>query len=128
MARDTTRPTDNRARLALYIRMVLGAGLLGVALGYYLQLLGRLTMSPFLIFAFSIRGIIVGAIIWAFELFVVLGPNGNRLAKLSPAARFAVRIAAYLILGEAGFWIGEAIFRPGDITDLFHTADGPMPH
>lgn len=128
MARDTTSPIPNKARLRLYIGLVLGSGILGVALGYYLQILGRLSMSPYLIFAFTIRGMIVGAIVWAFELFIVLGPKGNRLAGLTPTARFAARIAVYLILGEAGFWIGEAIFEPEDIVDLFHTANGPAPH
>jgi hypothetical protein len=82
-------------------------------------------MTPFLVVAFTIRGMIIGALIWAFELFFVLGPNGNRLGRLSPAARFAIRIAAYLVIGEIAFWIGQAIFQPSDVIDLFDTANGP---
>jgi len=116
---------SNRTRLSLYIRMTLAAGLLGIALGYYLQATGRIEMNGFLVFAFAVRGMIVGALIWGFELWFVLGPNGSRLAGLSPAIRFAARIAAYLILGELGYWIGEAIFEPKDIFDQFRRADRP---
>ena len=125
MADNTTDPISSRTRWWLYIRMVLGTGLVGIALGYYLQLLGRISMTPLLVIVFSARGMIVGALVWAFEIFVILGPRGNRLVGWTPAARFGMRIVAYLILGEAGFWIGEAIFRPEDIADLFHTAGGP---
>ncbi len=113
-----------RGRLSLYLRMVASAALLGIALGYYLQLSGRLEMTPFLVFAFAVRGSIVGALIWAFELYWVLGPTGNRMRNLAPATRLAMRIVAYLILGETGYWIGEAIFAPEEIADLFFTADG----
>ncbi len=125
MPETMTGPISNRARLSLYIRMTLAAGLLGIALGYYLQLIGRIEMTGFQVFAFAVRGIIVGALIWAFELWGVIGPKGSRLAGLTPPARFAARIAIYLILGELGFWIGEAIFEPHEILDLFQTANGP---
>ena len=125
MPENLTGQISNKARLSLYIRMTLAAGLLGIALGYYLQVIGRLEMDWFLVFAFAVRGMIVGAFIWAFELWGVIGPNGSRLAGLTPSTRFAARIAVYLILGEAGYWIGEAIFEPKDILDLFQTADGP---
>ena len=81
-------------------------------------------MTPFLVFVFAVRGMIVGAPIWAFELFWVLGPDGNRLASLAPATRFGLRVVVYLILGEAGYWIGAVIFAPADIADLFFTAAG----
>lgn len=113
-----------RGRLRLYLRMVASAALLGIALGYYLQLAGRLEMTPFLVFAFAVRGLIVGALIWAFELFWVIGPDGNRMKNLTSITRLGVRIVAYLILGEAGYWIGEAIFAPEEIADLFFTAGG----
>jgi hypothetical protein len=116
---------SNSTRLSLYLRMTLAAGLLGIALGYYLQVIGHIDMDWFQVLAFAVRGMIVGAFIWAFELWGVIGPNGSRLAGLTPTTRFAARIAAYLILGEAGYWIGEAIFEPKDILDLFQTADGP---
>ena len=113
---------STRARLKLYLRLVLGAGLIGVAFGYYRQLLGELEMTPFLVFAFAVRGMIIGAFIWAFELFYVMGPRGNRLARLTPGARFAVRIAVYIVLFETGYVIGAAIFTPQDVADLFFTA------
>jgi hypothetical protein len=119
-----TTPISQRARLWLYLRMIFGAGMLGIAVGYYLQLMGRLEMTPFLVFAAVMRGMIIGAFVWAFEIYWVLGPRGNRLAPFSPAARFTIRIVAYVILGEAGYWIGEALFQPEDIADLFHTAGG----
>lgn len=105
--------------------MTLAAGLLGIALGYYLQIIGRVDMTAFQVFAFAMRGMILGALIWAVELFALNGPNGNRLARLTPATRFLARIAIYLILGEAGFWIGEAVFAPNELMDLFQTANGP---
>ena len=117
-----TRSITPRARLKLYLRMVAGAAMLGIAVGYYLQLVGRLEMTPFLVFAFAVRGLIVGALIWAFELFWVLGPDGSRMANLASITRLGVRILAYLILGETGYWIGEAIFAPADLADLFFTA------
>ena len=113
-----------RVRLRLYLRMVAGAAMLGIAFGYYLQLSGRLEMSPFLVFAFAVRGLIVGALIWAFELYWVLGPDGSRLKNLASVTRFGARIVVYLILGEVGYWIGEAIFAPANIADLFFTAGG----
>jgi len=120
-----TSQISNSARLSLYIRMTLAAGLLGIALGYYLQLIGQIEMTGYRVFAFAVRGMIVGALIWAFELWGVIGPNGSRLAGLTPPVRFAARLAIYLILGELGFWIGEAIFEPHEILDLFQTANGP---
>ena len=120
-----TSQISNSARLSLYIRMTLAAGLLGIALGYYLHVIGRVDMDWFHVLAFAVRGMIVGALIWAFELWGVIGPNGSRLAGLTPTTRFAARIVVYLILGEGGYWIGEAIFEPKDIIDLFQTADGP---
>lgn len=119
-----THSITSRGRLRLYLRMVASAALLGIALGYYLQLAGRLEMTPFLVFAFAVRGMVVGALIWAFELFWVLGPNGNRMRNLASVTRLGVRIVAYLILGETGYWIGEAIFAPEEIADLFFTAGG----
>lgn len=120
-----TSQISNRARLSLYIRMILAAGLLGIALGYYLQLVGQIEMTGYRVLAFAVRGMIIGALIWAFELWGIIGPRGNRLARLTPPARFAARLAIYLILGELGYWIGEAIFAPHEILDLFQTADGP---
>ena len=125
MPENTTGRISNGTRISLYIRMTLGAGLLGIALGYYLQIIGRIEMDGFQVFAFAVRGMIIGAFIWAFELWGVIGPNGSRLAGLTPATRFAARLAVYLILGELGYWIGEAIFEPEDILDLFQTANGP---
>jgi hypothetical protein len=125
MPENTRGPISNSARFSLYIRMTLAAGFLGIALGYYLQVIGRIDMDGFQVFAFAVRGMIVGAFIWAFELWGVIGPNGSRLAGLTPATRFAARIAVYLILGEAGYWLGEALFAPADIMDFFQTANGP---
>lgn len=119
-----TLSITSRDRLRLYFRMVVGAALLGIALGYYLQIAGRLEMTPFLVFAFAVRGMVVGALIWAFELFWVIGPDGNRMKNLASVTRLGVRIVAYLILGETGYWIGEAIFAPAEIADLFFTAGG----
>jgi len=114
----------NRTRLSLYILLILGSGLLGIALGFHLQIMGEIDMTWFRVFAFAVRGMIVGALIWAFELFAIIGPNGSRIRNLTPGTRFAIRIVAYLILGELGYWIGEAIFDPADILDLFQTASG----
>ena len=119
-----TRSIAPRTRLWLYLRMVAGAAMLGIAFGYYLQLSGRLEMTPFLVFALAVRGLIVGALIWAFELFWLVGPDGNRLKNLASITRLGVRVVAYLILGETGYWIGEAIFEPEDIADMFFTAGG----
>ena len=111
-----------RARFKLYVRLVIGAALLGIAFGYYLQLQGRLEMTPFLVFAFAVRGLIIGALIWAFELFFMLGPRGSRLARTSRGLRFALRIAVYVVLFEAGYALGALIFAPQEFTDLFFTA------
>jgi hypothetical protein len=125
MAENHPGRIPNATRLPLYLRMTFGTGLLGIALGYYLQIIGRVEMTAFLVFAFAVRGMILGALIWGFELFALNGPNGNRLNGLTPATRFLARIAIYLILGEIGFWIGQAIFAPEDIIDLFQMANGP---
>ena len=118
-------PISRSARVSLYIRMSLGAGLLGIALGYYLQAIGRVEMDAFQVLAFAVRGMIVGALIWAFELFALIGPKDPRLSGFTAPARKAIRVIAYLILGETGHLIGEAIFEPEDILDLFGTANGP---
>ena len=113
-----------RVRFKLYVRLVIGAALIGIAFGYYLQVQGRLEMTPFLVFAFAIRGLIVGALIWAFELFVVMGRYGQRFARLSRGTRFAIRIVAYVVLFETGFALGSLVFATPEFTDLFFTAAG----
>jgi hypothetical protein len=97
----------------LYVRLVIGAALVGIGYGYYRQLNGWVEMTPFLIFQYAVRGALIGALIWAFELFFVQGPHGNRLARLPRGTIFAVRIAVYVVLFEAGYFAGAALFVGG---------------
>lgn len=103
-------PFPTRARFTLFVRLVVGAALVGIGFGYWLQAKGALEMTPFAIFEYAARGAIIGVLVWGFELFVVQGPHGARFARMSRGTLFAVRIAIYVVLFEAGFFLGRAIF------------------
>ncbi len=103
---------DQRARLALYIRMSLAAGLLGIGYGYYLQVIGRVEMTGYLHFEFAVRGVIVGVFFWALQIFIINGPKGARLKAMSYAPKMFFKTVAYLVAIETGFLIGDAIFNP----------------
>lgn len=99
-----------RAKVGLYIRMSLGAGLLGIGYGYYLQVMGRIEMTGYLHFEFAIRGIIIGLLFWALQIFVINGPKGDRLKALTYGPKVLIKTIFYLIVIEIGFLIGDVIF------------------
>ena len=103
--------SSHKGRLYLYIRMILGAGLLGIAFGYYLKVIGRIDeMTAFAHFSFAVRGMIIGALFWLFEIFWVNGPRGNKLRSMRYGLRTAIKVVVYVGLIEAGFLIGEGLF------------------
>jgi hypothetical protein len=110
-------PSTHKERVNLYIRMILGAGLLGIAFGYYFKVIGRIgDMTTFLHFSFAVRGMIIGALFWLFEIFWVNGPRGKKLRDRSYGSRMAIKVVVYVVLIEAGFLIGEALFSAaGDV-------------
>ena len=107
-----TQTDPDRTRFWLYVRLSLGAGLLGVAFGYYLQSMGRTEMDGFGIFSYAVRGIIVGAFFWYFEIFWVRAPKGDRLRQMAYGPRLIIKIIAYVVAIEAGLLVGYVIFYP----------------
>ena len=101
-----------KKRVNLYIRLTVAAGLLGIAVCFYLNGVRELDTSAFEIFALAVRGILIGAAFWYFEIFWVRGPRGKRLRALPYGGRLAVKVIAYVVLIEAAFLLGEAIFDP----------------
>jgi hypothetical protein len=101
---------EMRAKVALYIRMSLGAGLLGIGYGYYLQVMGRVEMTGFLHFEFAIRGIIIGVFFWALQIFIINGPMGDRLRAMSYGPKVTIKTIGYLVAIGIGFLIGDVIF------------------
>ncbi|MBT7267474.1 MAG: hypothetical protein HN884_11405 [Rhodospirillaceae bacterium] len=106
---------DQRAKVALYIRMSLGAGLLGIGYGYFLQVMDRVEMTGWLHFEFAVRGIIIGAIFWALQIFVINGPKGERLKAMPYGPKVLIKTIGYLVVIEIGFLIGEIIFDLDDV-------------
>ncbi|MBT7953624.1 MAG: hypothetical protein HN731_00410 [Rhodospirillaceae bacterium] len=100
-----------RAKVWLYIRMSLAAGLLGIGYGYYLQVMGRVEMTGFLHVEFAIRGIIIGALFWALQIFVINGPKGDRLKAMTYGPKVLIKTIGYLVVIEIGFLIGDVIFN-----------------
>jgi hypothetical protein len=113
------QPTTPKKRVTLYIRLTLAAGLFGIAVGFYLNGMRDLDTSAFDIFAFAVRGILIGAAFWYFEIFWVRGPRGKRLRTLPYGGRLAVKVIAYVVLIEVAFLLGEAIFDPEAALGLF---------
>ena len=105
---------ERRQRLYRYFRLVAASCLIGIAFGFYLELLGRIGMTGFRTFEFAVRGGIVGALFWSFEIFALSGARRQRFQALGYGARLAARIAAYAILIEAGLFIGQVVFAPDD--------------
>jgi len=116
---DMDQPTTPKKRVTLYIRLTLAAGLFGIAVGFYLNGMRDLDTSAFDIFAFAVRGILIGAAFWYFEIFWVRGPRGKRLRTLPYGGRLAVKVIAYVVLIEVAFLLGEAIFDPEAALGLF---------
>ena len=107
-------PSTHKDRINLYLRMIIGAGLLGIGFGYYFKVIGRIDdMTAFAHFSFAVRGMIIGAFFWTFEIFWVSGPRGNKLRDLKYLPRMAIKVVVYLVLIEAGFLIGQALFSVG---------------
>lgn len=103
--------SSHKDRINLYIRMIIGAGLLGIGFGYYFKVIGRIDeMTAFLHFSFAVRGMIIGALFWLFEIFWVAGPRGQRLRSLKYAPRMTIKVVVYIVLIEAGFLIGQGLF------------------
>lgn len=115
-------PTTPRGRVWLYIRLTLASGLAAIVVGYYFQLIGRVIMTPFEIFSFASRGIIIGLLFWWFEVFYVHGPAGHRLRELAYKPRLIVKVVAYMVLIESGFLIGFAAFHPSETMALLFSA------
>ena len=105
-----SEPIPTRARVNLFLRLLVGAALVGIGFGYYRQAKGAIDMTPWLVAEYALRGAIIGALIWGFELFFVQAAGGNRFARMSRGTVFAVRIAVYIVLFEAGYFVGRAIF------------------
>ncbi|MFP6733796.1 MAG: hypothetical protein VB959_08140 [Rhodospirillales bacterium] len=105
-------PTTPAKRVKLYIRLTLAAGLFGIAVGFYLNGVRDLDTSAFDFFAFAVRGMLIGAAFWYFEIFWVRGPRGRRMRALPYGGRLAVKVIAYVVLIEAAFLLGQAIFDP----------------
>jgi hypothetical protein len=107
-----TLSDEQRARVWLYIRMSLAAGLLGIGYGYYMQVMGRIEMIGFLHFEFAVRGIIVGMFFWALQIFVLNGPKARRLNAMSYGPKVFFKTVAFLLVIGIGVLIGDAIFNP----------------
>ena len=105
-------PTTPAKRVKLYIRLTLAAGLFGIAVGFYLNGVRDLDTSAFDFFTFAVRGMLIGAAFWYFEIFWVRGPRGRRMRALPYGGRLAVKVIAYVVLIEAAFLLGQAIFDP----------------
>ncbi|MAF46916.1 MAG: hypothetical protein CMM10_01490 [Rhodospirillaceae bacterium] len=105
-------PATRRRRAWLYVRLSLAAGLLGIAVGFYVHAVNDLDTSAFDFFSFAVRGIIIGAAFWYFEIFWVQGPRGRRLRGMSYGARLITKVIVYVLLVEAGYALGYAIFNP----------------
>lgn len=103
-----------RAKVWLYIRMSLAAGLLGIGYGYYMQVMGQIEMVGFLHVEFAIRGIIIGALFWALQIFVINGPKGDRLKAMAYGPKILIKTIGFLVVIEIGFLIGEVIFDYDD--------------
>lgn len=117
-------PDTPKKRVNLYIRLTLAAGLFGIAVGFYLNGVRELDTSAFDIFAFAVRGILIGAAFWYFEIFWVRGPRGKGMRALPYGGRLAVKVIAYVVLIEAAFLAGEAIFDPKAALGLFTALSG----
>lgn len=105
-------PTTPEKRVKLHVRLTLAAGLLGIAVGFYLNGVRDLDTSAFDFFSFAVRGMLIGAAFWYFEIFWVRGPRGRRMRALPYGGRLAVKVIAYVVLIEAAFLLGQAIFDP----------------
>lgn len=116
-------PTTHKERVWLYIRLTIGAGFVGIAWGYYMQAIGRLEMDGFLVFSYTVRGMIIGAFFWYFEVFWVHGPRGAKLRALAYGPRLLLKVVVYVILIEAGFLIGYAVFNPQESLQLLMTGN-----
>lgn len=105
---------EKRQRLYRYLRLIAASCLIAIGFGYYLELLGTIDMTPFRIFEFAVRGSIVGAIFWGFELFLLSGRARHRFDALSYPARLTIRIVGYAALIEIGLFVGQVLFAPND--------------
>jgi hypothetical protein len=110
---------EQRAKVTLFIRMSLGAGLLGIGYGYYMQVMGRLEMVGWLHFEFAIRGIVIGLFFWGFHIFIISGSMGERLRAMGYGPKVFFKTVAYLVVIETGFVIGDLIFNPGKYLTYF---------
>ncbi len=108
-------PNTHRGRVWLWVRLTIGAGFLGIGFGYYLQIIGRLEMTPFMIFEFTVRGMLIGFFYWAVEIFMIQGPQGKHIRKMPYGPRLLVRVVFYLIAIEIGHLIGQAIYSPDNL-------------
>jgi len=115
----------HRERVNLYIRMTLGASLLGIAYGFILQVMGLVKLAPFDVFSYAIRGTIIGALFWYFEIFWVHGPRGIKLRSLSYGQRLIIRVIVYFVLIQGGILIGHAIFEPQEALNFFMIGTSP---
>ena len=111
------KPDNHNKRVNLFIRLSMAAGLLGIAVGFYFNSVRDLGTTVFDVFAFAVRGILIGLAFWYFELFWVRGPRGCRLRAMPYGARLAVKVIAYVVLIEAAFLLGQAIFDPKTVLE-----------
>ena len=114
---DMDKPDTLEKRVKLLIRLSLAAGLLGIAVGFYFNGVRGQDTAAFDVFAFAVRGILIGLAFWYFELFWVRGPRGRRLRARPYGTRLMVKVIAYVVLIEAAFVLGQAIFDPKTALD-----------
>ncbi len=114
----TVERVTRKARIWQYIRLILASGLIGIAFGYYLQVIGALRMDGFLLFSFASRAMIIGAFFWTFEVFYATAPAGAGLRARPRGTRLAIRMAAYFVLFETGFGVGWVLFNPRQALDF----------
>ena len=69
-------------------------------------------MTSFLIFAFTVRGMILGALFWFVEIFLIQGPRGKKIRDLPYGPKLTIKVVFYVIAVEVGLFIGQLIFNP----------------
>ncbi len=73
--------------------------------------MGSVTMDGFLVFAFAVRAMIIGAFVCAFKVFYANAPAGIRLRDFNRGSRLTIRVIALIVLFEAGFGLGWVLFN-----------------
>ena len=115
----------NRVRLALAVIIV--SAIIGAGYAVLLDVVIRSELAPNSLIRGAKRGVIVGAILWSFEMFLRYGPLGERLRRApfftslvlhtsaSTAVLMIAIIVSRLILGSRGHpieqWLATGFLR-----------------